>query len=112
MANREVPLCVPAQHFCQHRKVLNSFEGVAHFAALKVSLLAFLQLKTIYGLSNILLLVFIVNYFCSVRGNFYNMCNSTKLPAFIVLFMALSSLSCTRNVIITKKLFLTMKYNK
>ncbi|KAG0719185.1 Queuine tRNA-ribosyltransferase accessory subunit 2 [Chionoecetes opilio] len=36
VAGREAPLCVPAQHFCQHVKVLQDFKkGVAHFAALQ-----------------------------------------------------------------------------
>lgn len=33
---KERPVCVPAQHFCDHVKTLTSFKkGVAHFAALK-----------------------------------------------------------------------------
>lgn len=35
VASREAPLCVPAQHFIEHMKVLQGFKkGVAHFAAL------------------------------------------------------------------------------
>ncbi|KAK8383905.1 hypothetical protein O3P69_015978 [Scylla paramamosain] len=36
VVSREAPLCVPAQHFIEHMKVLQSFKkGVAHFAALQ-----------------------------------------------------------------------------
>ncbi|XP_068210253.1 queuine tRNA-ribosyltransferase accessory subunit 2 isoform X2 [Palaemon carinicauda] len=36
VVQKERPICVPAQHFCDHSKTLTAFKkGVAHFAALK-----------------------------------------------------------------------------
>ncbi|XP_045618323.2 queuine tRNA-ribosyltransferase accessory subunit 2 isoform X3 [Procambarus clarkii] len=36
LVDKDAPLCVPAQHFCDHAKVLQSYKkGVAHFSALQ-----------------------------------------------------------------------------